>query len=93
MEHVISKEGVAVNPSKVEAVLNWERPKSVIEIRSFLGLARYYRRVIQGFSQLASPLTRLTRKDKPFVWDEKCEKAFQELKIKLTSTPVLIIPN
>ena len=91
--HVISREGVAVDPSKIEAVLQWERPKTITEVRSFLGLAGYYRRFISGFSQLVLPLTRLTRKGKPFVWNIECEEAFQELKNKLTTAPVLTIPD
>ncbi|KAK4258952.1 hypothetical protein QN277_005343 [Acacia crassicarpa] len=91
--HVVSAEGVAVDATKVDAVLQWERPKSVTEIRSFLGLAGYYRRFIQGFTQLAMPLTKLTSRDQPFIWTDKCEAAFQELKSKLTSAPVLVIPN
>jgi hypothetical protein len=67
--HVISQGGVAVYQLKVEAVQNWTRPKNVSEVRSFLVLAAYYRRFIMKFSQVALPLTRLTRKDVPFVWD------------------------
>ncbi|XP_020225460.1 uncharacterized protein LOC109807353 [Cajanus cajan] len=85
--------GIAVDPSKVEAVLKWEAPKSVSEVRSFLGLAGYYRRFIEGFSKLALPLTNLTRKGVVFVWDSKCENSFQALKEKLTSAPVLVLPN
>ncbi|GAU49756.1 hypothetical protein TSUD_407990 [Trifolium subterraneum] len=91
--HVISQGGVSVDPSKVEAVLNWERPRTVSEIRSFLGLAGYYRRFILGFSEIALPLTRLTRKGVAFVWDELCENSFNLLKQKLTSAPVLVIPD
>ena len=91
--HVISQEGIAVDPSKIEAVLKWERPQTITQIRSFLGLAGYYRRFIKGFSQLALPLTRLTRKGQSFVWDESCEKSFLELKKRLTTTPVLVIPD
>nr|XP_004513853.1 uncharacterized protein LOC101508632 [Cicer arietinum] len=91
--HVINKKGVAVDPSKVEAVLKWEHPRNVKEVRSFLGLAGYYRRFIRKFSQIALPLTRLTRKDQPFVWDQKCEKSFQNLKTKLTTASVLAIPD
>ena len=91
--HVISRNGIAVDPSKVDAVLQWEAPKSVTEIRSFLGLAGYYRRFIEGFSKLALPLTQLTRKGEAFVWDTQCENSFQELKKRLTTTPVLILPN
>ena len=79
-----------MDPSKIEAVMNWERPTSVTEIRSFWGLVGYYRRFIKGFSQISLPLTKLTRKDAPFVWTMDCEKSFQELKGKSTSTPVLV---
>lgn len=91
--HVISQGGVTVDPSKVETVLNWTQPKNVTEVRSFLGMAGYYRRFIRKFSQIALPLTRLTRKDNPFVWDEDCEKSFQELKTRLTTAPILVIPD
>ncbi|MDV3201203.1 MAG: reverse transcriptase domain-containing protein, partial [Sweet potato little leaf phytoplasma] len=91
--HVITKEGVAVDPTKVEAILNWEQPKSVTEVRSFLGLAGYYRRFIENFSRIALPMTRLTRKDQPFVWNEKSEASFQELKKRLTSSLVLVLPD
>ena len=90
--HVISAEGVFVDPQKVEAVLKWERPTLVTEIRSFLGLARYYRRFIEGFSLIATLLTQLTRKNKKWVWSEECEKSFQELK-RLTTAPVLTLPS
>ena len=72
--HVISKNGIAVDPTKVEAVSQWEAPKNASEIRSFLGLAGYYRKFIEGFSKLALPLTKLTRKGQMFVWDVECEK-------------------
>jgi len=91
--HVISQGGKAVDQSKVEAIQNWTRPKNVSEVRSFLGLAGYYRRFIMKFSQIALPLTRLTRKDVAFVWDEECEKIFRTLKKKLTKAPVLAIPD
>ena len=91
--HVISGDGIAVDPSKVDAVLRWETPKSVTEIRSFLGLAGYYRRFIEGFSKLALPLTKLSRKGAAFVWDVKCEESFVELKKRLTTAPILILPN
>ncbi|PNX98730.1 retrotransposon protein, partial [Trifolium pratense] len=85
--------GVAVDPSEVEAVLNWERSKNISEVKSFLGLPGYYRRFIMRFSQIALPLTRLTRKETPFVWNEECEQSFQKLKEKLTKSPVLTIPD
>ena len=89
--HVISGEGIVVDPSKVDAVLQCEVPKTVTEIRSFLGLAGYYRRFIEGFSKLALPLTQLTCKGKAFVWDMKCEESFIELKKRLTTAPILIL--
>ncbi|CAL5378690.1 unnamed protein product [Camellia sinensis] len=76
----------------LEAVVNWDRLTNVTEVRSFLGLAGYYRRFIEGFSLLAAPLTHLTRKNTKFEWTENCEKSFQELKKRLTSAPVLTIP-
>nr|KYP31821.1 Retrovirus-related Pol polyprotein from transposon 297 family [Cajanus cajan] len=91
--HVISKDGVSVDPSKVEAVLLWEPPKTVTEIRNFLGLAGYYRRFMEGFSKIATPLTQLTKKGQPFEWTEKFENSFQELKKRLTTAPVLALPN
>ena len=91
--HVISRKGLAVDQSKVEAVVNWKRPSSVTEIRSFLGLAGYYRRFVQGFSSIAAPLTKLTRKNVPFVWTDHCEESFQELKKRLTTAPVLTLPS
>ena len=74
--HVVSASDMLVDPGKVKAVMSWERPKSVFKIRSFLGLARYYRRFIKDFSRLAAPMTRLTRKEVKFVWDYSCERAF-----------------
>jgi hypothetical protein len=92
--HVVSGDGIAVDPSKIDAVLQWEAPTSVTEIRSFLGLAGYYRRFIEGFSKLALPLTKLTCKGAAFVWDVRCEESFLELKKRLTTAPIfLILPN
>ncbi|XP_073041822.1 uncharacterized protein [Primulina eburnea] len=91
--HIISKEGVSVDPKKVEAITGWPRPKTVTEIRSFLGLAGYYRKFVEGFSSIATPLTKLTQKNSKFNWSEECEKSFQTLKEKLASTPVLILPT
>ena len=69
-------------------VVKWESPKSATEIRSFVGLAGYYRRFIKGFSKIVVPLTQLTQKDQPFTWTDKCEESFQELKQKLTSAMI-----
>ena len=93
MGHVVSASGESVDPEKVEAVMSWERLKSVYEIRSFLGLAVYYRRFIGDFSRLSTPITRLTWKEVKFEWNDLCERAFQELKKRLTLTPILIVPE
>ena len=90
---VVSASGVSIDLEKVEAMRSWERPKSVIEICSFLGSARYYRRFIEDFSRIAAPMTRLTRKEVKFEWDDRCEEAFQELKRRLASAPILIVPD
>ena len=90
---MVSTSGVSVEQEKVEAVMSWERSKSVFEIHSFLGLTCYYRRFIKDFSQLAAPMTRLTRKEVNFEWNDLCERAFQELKRRLTSAPILIVPE
>ena len=73
--------------------MNWKPPTNVTEIRSFLGLAGYYRKFVEGFSKLAAPLTKLTRKEEKFVWSEACQQSFDELKRKLTSAPVLTLPS
>ena len=91
--HVVSKEGIMVDPAKIEAVVEWLQPKNVTEIRSFLGLAGYYRRFVEGFSKIATPMTALTRKGQKFMWTEACENSFQELKKRLTTAPVLTIPQ
>ncbi|KAA0059550.1 reverse transcriptase [Cucumis melo var. makuwa] len=90
--HVVSAKGVSVDPQKVEAVVNWERPISATEVRSFLGLAGYYRRFIEDFYRLAFPLTALTRKNVKFEWSDKCEQSFQQLKKRLVTTPILALP-
>src|ERR1044072_2255443 len=91
--HVISKSGIAVDPAKVDTVLAWERPKTVTEIRSFVGLAGYDRRFIEGLARIVGPLTQLTRKDQPLVWTEKCENSFRLLKEELTTESVLVLPE
>ena len=91
----VSQLGIRVGRDleKVEAVMSWESPKLVFEIHSFLGLVRYYRRFIEDFSLLAAPMTRLTRKEVRFEWNDLCESVFQELTTKLTSAPILIVPK
>jgi hypothetical protein len=93
LRHVISGEGIAVDPTKVESVTKWMAPTSVGEIQSFLGLAGYYRRFIENFSKIAKPMTELLKKDTKFKWTNDCEASFQELKKRLVIAPVLILPN
>ncbi|XXG85803.1 hypothetical protein AAC387_Pa11g0821 [Persea americana] len=90
---IISKEGLSVDPTKIEAVVKWERPKNASEIRSFLGLASYYQRFVQGFSSIALSSTKLTKKNAPYVWTNQCEVIFQELQTRLTIAPVLTLPS
>ena len=85
--------GVKVHPEKVKAVLEWKQPTNVTEVHSFLGLAGYYRRFIEGFSKIARPMTALTQKGKEFKWTKACEKSFQELKTRLTIAPILTLPD
>ncbi|RVW34757.1 Retrovirus-related Pol polyprotein from transposon 412 [Vitis vinifera] len=89
--HMVTKDGISIDLGKVD-VSNWRRPNTVIEIRSFLGLAGYYRQFIKGFSKISLPLTRLTQKGIKFEWSNDCERSFQELKNKLVTTPILTIP-
>ncbi|KAJ0547984.1 putative nucleotidyltransferase, Ribonuclease H [Helianthus annuus] len=91
--HIISADGILVDPSKIEAVSKWSPLRNPSEIRSFLRLAGYYRRFIQDFYKFASPLTMLTRKDKKFIWKDEHERAFRCLKEKLTRAPVLTLPD
>ncbi|XP_071718850.1 uncharacterized protein [Rutidosis leptorrhynchoides] len=91
--HVVSAEGIMMDPAKIEAIINWSRPTSVVEVRSFIGLAGYYRRFVEGFSTIALPLTKLLRKGEKFVWTEERQKSFDELKKRLVSAPILALPS
>ena len=91
--HIVSKEGIKVDPAKIEAVRDWPRPKNASEVRSFLGLAGYYKRFVEGFSKITTSLTELTRKGQKFVWSDRCENSFQELKQRLITAPVLSLPT
>ena len=90
--HIVSAEGVMTDPDKIKAIKEWPTPRCVKEVRSFLGLASYYRRFIQGFADIASPLHELTSKAKQFQWSEPCENAFQELQLRLQNAPILAYP-
>jgi hypothetical protein len=87
--HVISSEGIVVDPSKVRDVLDWEPPRSVHQVRSFLSLVGYYRRFIPNISKISKPFTELLKKGTKYVWSKECDEAFQTLKKLLTTSPVL----
>ena len=85
LRHVILGEGIVIDPTKVQSVTKWLAPTSVGEIRSFLGLAGYYRRFIENFSKIVKPMTELLKKDTKFKWTAECEASFQELKKRLVT--------
>jgi len=85
--------GIAVDPSKVGTILEWESLKMTTKIRSFVGLLGYYKRLIKVFSKTMTPFTQLTCKDQPFAWTEECEKSFLKLKQRLTTSPILVLPD
>ena len=91
--HIISVEGIRVDPAKIEAVVSWKLPRNVTEVRSFLGLAGYYRWFVKGFSIIASSLTKLLQKGAKFEWDDKCQSSFEQLKKILVEAPVLTQPT
>jgi len=91
--HILSKDGISVDPSKMQEVLDWKAPTSVHEVQSFLGLAEYYRHFILDFSKIAKPMTKLLQKDVKFVWSQECEVTFTALRHLLTTAPVLAQPD
>ena len=92
LEHIVSKEGIRVDPKKIEVVVYWKPPRNVTEVRSFLGLACYYRRLVKGFTMTAAPITRFLHKNVKFEWSEKCQISFDKLKVFLTEVSVLTQP-
>ena len=90
--HVVSADGIETSPDKIQAVVEWPVPTSVTEVRSFIGLASYYRRFVRDFSKIAAPLNSLMQKDKKFTWTEEAQQSFEKLKSALTSPPVLAMP-
>ncbi|KAA3461970.1 DNA/RNA polymerases superfamily protein [Gossypium australe] len=88
--HIVSAAGIQVDSSKISAILEWKPLRNVSEVRSFLGLAGYYRRFVKGFSMIATPLTKLLQKDVKFEWSEKYQQSFEQLKVLLTEAPVLV---
>ncbi len=91
--HVVSGEGIRPDPNNVDKILGWPVPKTVTDVRAFLGMGNYYRRFLQGFSQLVKPLVELTKRDHPFQWTHECQAAFEELKARLTGTEVMAYPQ
>ncbi|GJU68522.1 putative reverse transcriptase domain-containing protein [Tanacetum coccineum] len=91
--HLIDSQGLHVDPAKIKAVKNWTSPTTPTKVRQFLGLVGYYRRFIEGFSKIAKPLTKLTQKNKSYIWGEEQESAFQLLKQKLCEAPILALPE
>jgi len=91
--HVISKDGISIDPDKIKAIINWHVPKDVHGVISFMGITGYYRKFIEGFSKIANPITSLQKKGRKFVWDLKCEESFKKLKELLTTAPIIIIED
>jgi hypothetical protein len=91
--HIINRDGLVVDPKKVAVILDWKAPKDVRGIKSFIGMAGYYRHFIEGFSKIARPMTALSAKKVEFKWTLACQESFEMLKKKLTTTPVLILPD
>ena len=93
MGHVVSKNGIKPNPKLIESVEKWKVPKNVKDVQQFLGLCNYYRQFVSKFSEIASPLSKLTRKDVIFKWSDECQYSFEMLKKALCKAPVLAYPN
>jgi hypothetical protein len=91
--HILSAMGIAVDPSKVKDILEWKPPTTVHQVRSFLGLTGYYRRLIPDFFKLVKPITSLLKNDTKFNWCSRCNEAFEQLKVLLTTAPVLAQPD
>ena len=91
--HLISKSHILMDGAKVVAIRDWPTQTKVTELRSFLGLANYYKRFIRGYSKIACPLTDLLKKERKWEWDAECQAAFQKLKDAITSEPVLRLPD
>jgi transposase InsO family protein len=86
---IVTREGIKMDPTKVEAIMSWESPENVHDVRSFLGFANFYRRFIKNFSKIVRPLVNLTKKGINFSWNVECERAFNDLKKRFTTAPIL----
>ena len=93
LEHIVSREGVKPNPSKIKVVQEWESPKNMIEIKSLLGLAGYYRRFVKDFSTVTRTLASLLKNNTIFQWNEACQRSFERLTNALTTSPILTLPT
>jgi hypothetical protein len=91
--HIINRDGLAMDPKKVAAILDWKAPNDVRGIKSFIGMAGYYRHFIEGFSKIVRPMTALLAKKVEFKWTPACQESFETLKRKLNTIPVLILPD
>jgi hypothetical protein len=91
--HILSNSGISVDPAKVKEIVGWSIPSTVTDVWSFLGLAGNYQRFIEGFFKIAKPMTSLLEKGREFKWDSKCQDSFNQLKFRLMSPPVLVMPD
>ena len=91
--YVTSDNGIVANPGKVKAVKDFQVPANLNQLRSFLSLPSYYRRFVKNFSKVANPLFALTKKDTAYVWTKSCQNSYEELKRRLTTSPILAFPN
>jgi hypothetical protein len=91
--HIISNVRIPMDPAKVKEIMEWSIPSTVTEVRSILGLAGYYQRFIEGFTKIAKPMTSFLEKGIEFKWDEKCQDSFDQLKMRLMSPLVLVMPD
>lgn len=91
--HVVSAEGIGTDPNKIRDIVNWPTPQNLKEVRAFVGICGYYRRYVENFAAVAKSLYQLTEKNHKFEWTQDCQDAFEQLKLALTSPPILGMPN
>ena len=93
MGHVVTKEGISIDPGKIKLIEEWTVPNYVTDVRSFMGITGYYQRFIEGFPRITNPITSLQKKAKKFEWNQKCEESYKKLKTLLTIAPILRIDD